>query len=95
MTDLSQLKVAILTTDGYEQSELLEPKAALEELGVDIHVVAPDPGVVKGWKDGNWADEVKVNRTLDIADPMDYAMLVLPGGVINPDKLRRSKLAVD
>ncbi len=82
--------VAILSTDGFEQSELFEPLEKLRAAGATVHVVSPAPGEIKGWDDGDWGDTVPVDRTIDEAqDHIDeYDALVLPGGVINPDKLR-------
>ena len=82
-------KVAILATDGFEQSELTEPLKALEEAGATAHIVSPKAGVIKGWKHTEWGDSFAVDATLDQADPHHYDALVLPGGVMNPDKLRR------
>ncbi len=82
--------VAIIATHGYEQSELMEPLKQLREAGATVHVVAPEPGEIKGWKDGDWGDSVKVDRTIEEAQAHvdEYDALVIPGGVINPDKLR-------
>ena len=82
-------KVAILATDGFEQSELAEPLKALEDAGATVHVVSPKAGAIKGWKHTEWGDSFAVDATLDDADPEHYDALVLPGGVMNPDKLRR------
>jgi protease I len=83
-------KVAILATDGFEQSELTEPLKALEEAGATAHIVSPKAGVIKGWKHTEWGDSFAVDATLDDADPPHhYDALLLPGGVMNPDKLRR------
>lgn len=81
-------RVMILATDGFEQSELVKPKQALEEAGYDALVVSPADGPIKGWSGGNWADAVKVDLTLEEAEAEDFDALVLPGGQINPDKLR-------
>jgi protease I len=82
--------VAILSTHGFEQSELFEPLKKLREAGAIVHVVSPEAGEIKGWKDGDWGDTVPVDRTIEEALPRvdEYDALVLPGGVINPDKLR-------
>lgn len=93
--DLRNKKVAILATDGFEEAELMEPKHALEENGAEVHIISPKTGKIKGWRSGNWSIEVEVDRTIDEASPGDYHALVLPGGVINPDKLRRETQAVD
>ena len=82
-------KVAILATDGFEQSELSEPLNALENAGATAHIVSPKAGAIKGWKHTQWGDSFAVDATLDDADPRHYDALVLPGGVMNPDKLRR------
>jgi protease I len=82
-------KVAILATDGFEQSELTEPLNALENAGATAHIVSPKAGAIKGWKHTEWGDSFAVDATLDDADPHHYDALVLPGGVMNPDKLRR------
>lgn len=94
MTSLSDKKVAILATDGFEEVELTEPKRALEEAGAQVHIVSGKSGTIKAWHHGNWGKEYKVDKTLDEVDQSDYNGLVLPGGVINPDKLRRSEKAV-
>lgn len=95
MKDLKNKRVAILATDGFEESELMEPKNALEENGAEVHIISPKTGKIKGWKQGNWSTEIEVDRTIGEASSRDYHALVLPGGVINPDKLRREKQAVD
>lgn len=85
---LSGKTVAILSTHGYEQSELVEPLEKLRAAGATVHVVAPEKGEIRGWKDGDWADSVPVDRTIAEARADGYDALVLPGGVINPDRLR-------
>jgi protease I len=91
---LKGIKVAILATDGFEQSELTEPKKALEEAGAETQVVSPKDKSVRGWKHTDWGSEVKVDQALSNADPKDYDALVLPGGVMNPDALRWNPKAV-
>jgi protease I len=88
-TSLKGKKIAILATDGFEQSELAEPLNALEKEGATVHIVSPKAGAIKGWKHAEWGDSFAVDATLDEADPRQYDALVLPGGVMNPDKLRR------
>lgn len=87
-------RVAILATDGFEQSELLEPKKALEAAGAQVDVVSPKEGSIKGWNHKDWGKSVDVDMMLSEADADDYAALMLPGGVINPDKLRIDQDAV-
>ncbi|HEY8150259.1 MAG TPA: type 1 glutamine amidotransferase domain-containing protein [Vicinamibacteria bacterium] len=88
-TSLKGKKVAILATDGFEQSELAEPLEALEKAGATAHIVSPKAGAIKGWKHAEEGDSFAVDATLDQADPQHYDALVLPGGVMNSDKLRR------
>jgi len=94
MNQLTDTKVAILTENGFEQVELTVPKAALELEGFTVHVISPEPDKVKGWNFTDWGIDVKVDVVLADANPADYAALVLPGGVMNPDKLRQNELAV-
>jgi protease I len=92
--DLTGKRVAILATDGVEQSELTEPKKALEAAGASTKVVSPKEGKIKSWKQGNWADEITVDLALDQARAEDFDALMLPGGVRNPDRLRIEPRAV-
>jgi protease I len=87
--------VAILATDGFEQSELDVPKQALEQAGARVDVVAPHGGAIQGMKHHDKAGTVAVDRTLAEARPEDYDALMLPGGVANPDALRMVPEAVD
>ena len=91
---LDGLAVAILATNGFEQSELMKPKAALEDAGATVHVVSPESGSIKGWDQKDWGDSVDVDRGLADASVDDYAALVLPGGQMNPDVLRTNQEAV-
>jgi protease I len=91
---LDGLKVAILVTDGFEEVELLEPRRALDEAGADTRVVSPKPDRIRGWNFTDWGDELPVDVPLDRARPDDFDALLLPGGVINPDKLRIEPAAV-
>lgn len=85
---LKNKTVAILATNGFEESELVEPLDALRDSGATVHVVSPESGKIKGWKDGNWGREVPVDRPLQDAKADQYDALVIPGGVMSPDKLR-------
>ena len=95
MENLNRKKVAILATNGFEESELREPKKALENAGADVDIVSLKAGEIKSWADGNWGKEYQVDKTLDEVTQDDYNALVLPGGVINPDLLRREEKAID
>ncbi len=94
MTHIKSARIAILSTNGFEQSELFQPKEALEAAGATVHVVSPEAGSIKGWKDGNWGDSVGVDVVLKDARHEDYDALVLPGGQMNPDILRTIPEAV-
>ncbi|HRO67443.1 MAG TPA: type 1 glutamine amidotransferase domain-containing protein [Pseudobdellovibrionaceae bacterium] len=91
---LTGKRVAILATDGFEESELLKPQKALQEAGAEVHVVSLKLGLIKGWNDKNWGESVHVDMSLDDANPEDYDALMLPGGVMNPDSLRGEAKAV-
>jgi len=92
---LSDLKVAILTENGFEQSELVSPREAMEKAGVTVEIVSPQQDEVKAWDNGDWGIRVRVDKNLEEVSPDDYDGLVLPGGVINPDKLRMNHRAVE
>jgi protease I len=93
--ELSGKRVAILATDGFEQSELMDPKQALIDAGAEVSVVSLKSGEIKGWKHTDWGETVKVDVLLDDADAEHFDALMLPGGVINPDKLRMERKAVE
>ena len=95
MENLNRKKVAILATNGFEESELKEPLNALKEAGAHVHIVSEKSGSIVGWADGNWSNNYDVDKTLDEVSQKDYNALVLPGGVINPDKLRRNETAIN
>ena len=94
MPQLDGKRIAILATDGFEQSELLEPKKALERAGAKVEVVSPKQGHIRGWKMKDWGDTVPVDRPLSAARVEDFDGLVVPGGQINPDLLRVEPKAV-
>lgn len=82
-------KIAILATDGFEQSELLSPQAALLEAGADIDVVSIKEGQITAWDEDKWGEKVAVNKLAANANAGDYDALLLPGGLFNPDSLRQ------
>ncbi|HHY84843.1 MAG TPA: type 1 glutamine amidotransferase [Verrucomicrobia bacterium] len=93
--ELNGKRVAILVTNGFEQVELTEPRRALEQAGAQTSIVSPAQGKVRGWKEMNWGDEFKVDVPLSEANARNYDALLLPGGVMNPDKLRLEPKAID
>jgi protease I len=94
MGKLEGCRVAALVTDGFEQVELTKPKKALEAEGAVVEVVAPKGGKVRGWDSRDWGNEVAVDCALADANAGDYDALLLPGGVMNPDKLRTDARAI-
>jgi protease I len=92
--DIKDKKVAILTENGFEEVELTSPMNALEQAGATVHIISPQKDKVKAWDHDHWSIELPVDKNLGDANPEDYDMLVLPGGVLNPDKLRLNKEAV-
>lgn len=81
-------RIAILATDGFEESELTSPKKALDNEGWDTEIISLKSGKIKSWDKNNWGMEIDVDKTVDQVSAKDYHALVLPGGVINPDLLR-------
>lgn len=99
MPDIQQAKILIMATDGFEQSELLVPQQKLSEAGATVEVAAPKsrmkPDEIRGWDKKDWGESVKVDKDVESADPSAYDALVLPGGQINPDKLRVEPKAIE
>lgn len=93
--ELQGKMIAILVANGFEQSELTEPKAALESAGAKTQIISPEKEKVKGWKHTQWGNEFLVDVPLEHAVASHYDALLLPGGVMNPDKLRLDTLAID
>ncbi|MFP5437971.1 MAG: type 1 glutamine amidotransferase domain-containing protein [Bacteroidia bacterium] len=87
-------KVAILATHGFEESELSSPKSHIEAQGWTAEIISPESGTIKAWADKDWGKEYNVDKTISQASAADYDALVLPGGVINPDKLRINEEAL-
>jgi len=99
MPDIKQAKILIMATDGFEQSELMVPQEKLSNAGATIEVAAPKSrmksGKIYGWDKSDWGKTVSVDKDIDDVNPAEYDALVLPGGQINPDKLRMEKPAVE
>ncbi len=88
-------RVLILATDGFEQSELIEPRRALEEAGIETVLASPKSGQIKGWNHGDWGERVTVDAGLDEVSVDDFDALLLPGGQMNPDALRLEERAIE
>ena len=99
MPDIKQAKILILATDGFEQSELLVPQEKLSDAGATVEVAAPKSrqksGKIYGWHKADWGKTVSVDKDLEEVNVADYDALVLPGGQINPDKLRLEPKAIE
>lgn len=95
MKNFSSKKIAILAVSGFEESELFEPLRAFKDKGIHVDIISTEEGEITAWNHGNWSKKIKVDYSLNDVDDNDYGILVLPGGVINPDKLRRDKKAVE
>lgn len=91
---INKKRAAILATNGFEQSEFEKPLEALKKEGIAVDVISLKKGTIKGWKEKNWGDEFKVDKSIDSAMSIDYDILILPGGVINSDSLRVNAAAV-
>ena len=94
MSNVENKKVAILSADGFEQSELESPMKKLKDEGAEVHIISLKPGEIKGMTDHKWGNAIKVDKTVSEANVSDYDALILPGGVINPDALSNDKDAV-
>jgi protease I len=95
MAILKGKKVAILTENGFEETELTSPKKALEEAGAIVEIVSPQKDKVKAWAHDHWSIELAVDVQIDEADPNDFDALMIPGGVLNPDKMRSNDKCVE
>lgn len=103
MTDIQKARILVIATDGFEQSELMVPVEKLREKGATVEIAAPDKtrqrGEIRGWQGesgkAEWGDSVPVDRSFDDIDTKSYDALVLPGGVMNPDKLRLEPKAIE
>lgn len=94
MPDIKQARILILATHGFEQSELIEPRNQLCSAGAHVDVATPDGQAIRGWNHTDWGETVQADRRIGDVRVDDYDALVLPGGVMNPDKLRQDETAV-
>jgi len=95
MKNLEGKKIAIITENGFEEVELTSPKKALEEAGATVHIVSPQKEKVKAWNHDHWSIELPVDINIMEADPDNYDALMIPGGVLNPDKMRLNKDCIE
>lgn len=94
MTDVRKSRILIIATDGFEQSELTVPRDKLKQAGAEVHVASPTGRAIRGWKHTDWGESVDVDLKISEAKPEQYDALVIPGGQINPDKLRADNEAM-
>jgi protease I len=87
--------ILIIATDGFEQSELMEPKRLLEEAGAKTVVASLEMGEIKGWDQKDWGKSVAVDMLVGDVKVADYEALLLPGGQMNPDILRMNSRVID
>ncbi len=87
-------RVLILATDGFEQSELMDPRENLQKAGIETVIASLEDGEIRGWKEKDWGESIKVDLTVGEVGVGDYDALLLPGGQINPDILRMNEKAV-
>lgn len=95
MSKLSGKSIAIVATNGFEQSELQVPLKTLREAGAEVHVISLKAGEIKGWDKDDWGQSVPVDKTIDAVSADSYDAIVLPGGQINPDLLRVEPKVLD
>ena len=95
MPGIKESKILIMATDGYEQSELFVPLEKLRAAGATVNIAAPKVGPIRGWDETDWGKSVDADLAIDDIDADDFDALVLPGGQINPDKLRINERAVE
>jgi len=86
--ELNGKRVAALVAQGFEQVELIDPKQALEAAGAKVDIISPEQGRVRGWNHTDWGTDVPVDEPIDSAEVSEYDALLLPGGVMSPDRLR-------
>lgn len=94
MTDIKDARILIIATDGFEQSELEVPRDRLRQAGASVTVASPDGDQIRGWDKGDWGRNVPVDSAISALSISNYDALVIPGGQINPDKLRADTQAM-
>ncbi|MCB2196726.1 MAG: type 1 glutamine amidotransferase [Bacteroidetes bacterium] len=92
--NINDKKIAILATHGFEEIELEMPQSRLTEMGATVHLISDEP-ILKSWHQKQWNKDFRVDKQLDNARPGDYDLLILPGGVLNTDKLRRNEKIIE
>jgi protease I len=95
MGQLSNRTIAVLSEDGFEETELTSPVERLKSEGATVHIISSKGGVIKAMKDDHeWTLNINVDKTISEANADDYHGLLIPGGVLNPDSLRKNEEAI-
>lgn len=94
MTAIQSAHILILATHGYERSELRVPLEQLRARGADVRIASLKKEPIKSWAEKDWGDTVDVDMTVGEVSVGDYDAIVIPGGVMNPDFLRKDAGAV-
>lgn len=94
MMKLKNKKVAILAENGFEESELFEPLDRLKKEGANVQILSSKSGEIQAMKDKEWSKKIEVDHTFDEVSASDFDAILIPGGVINPDKLREEESAL-
>jgi protease I len=94
MTDIKDARILIIATDGFEQSELEVPRDRLKAAGAKVTIASPSGDQICGWNKDDWGNSVPVDTAISAVSPNNFDALVIPGGQINPDKLRTDKQAM-
>ncbi|GAA4225758.1 type 1 glutamine amidotransferase [Sagittula sp. NFXS13] len=95
MTKITDAKILIIATHGFEQSELEFPRDQLRAKGAEVHVATLDGKAIKGWEGSDWGREAEADLKIADVDATKYDAIVLPGGQINPDLLRVDAASVE
>lgn len=91
MGQLSNRKIAVISENGFEETELTSPVQRLKEEGATVHIISSKEGTIKAMKgDHDWTIDVQVDKTITEVSADDYQGLLIPGGVLNPDSLRKN-----
>lgn len=92
--ELEHVKIAIVADNGFEEVELTSPRKSLEDAGAQVTIISPTSGKIRSWKEKDWNMELEVDLHISEANADDYDGLLVPGGVINPDLLRRDETTI-
>ncbi|MGN8118945.1 type 1 glutamine amidotransferase domain-containing protein [Labrys sp. 22185] len=95
MPDIRHARILMIATHGFEQSELVEPRNQLRSIGAEVDLATPDGLPIRGWNRTDWGETIEADLKIGEARPDDYDALVLPGGVMNPDKLRTDDATIE